>query len=137
MDSDRFNKKYKVDHTGAFADAFFIANLLFVGIFWIFLWVLYFTSYEKASQASKNHLKQALLASSITTLIVIIMNIYILMTTGYASVTALLSAEIYLMLVLPIFLVIGVFAFTKAVNDNDFRFPIIGNLLGIKRASPP
>ena len=132
MNNENFNKKYKVDHTGAFADAFFIGNLLFVGVFFVFLWILYFTSYKDASQASKNHLKQALLASSITTLIVIIMNVYILMTTGYASVTALLSAEIYLMLVLPIFLVLGVFAFTKAVNDNDFRFPIIGNLLGIK-----
>ena len=132
MEEKKFNQKYQVDHTGTVAEALFIANLLFVGIFYVILWGLYFLSYKDASQVSKNHLKQTLAASSLTTLIVIILNIFIASTSGYASATALISAEVYLMLVVPLFMVVGILGFTKAVNEKDFKFPIIGNLLGIK-----
>lgn len=121
----------KPDHTGTIAEAFFIANLLFVGIFYLFLWGLYFISYKHATQVGRNHLKQALLASTITTFIVVALNLYVWLSAGYASATALIAAEVYLMLVVPIFLVLGILGFTKAVNEKDFKYPIIGNLLGI------
>ena len=127
-----FNKKYKADHSGTVAEAFFIANLLFIGIFYILLWGLFFMSYKHATQVSKNHLKQTLVAASITTSIVILLNIIIVMTTGYASVEALISAEVYLMLVVPLFMVLGIFGFTRAVNEKDFIFPVIGKTLGIE-----
>ncbi len=117
------------DHTGTIAEALFIANLLFVGIFYLFLWGLYFISYENASAVSKNHLKQTLIASSISTFIVIIINIIIIMTTGYASATALILAEVYLMLIVPLFLIIGILGFTKAVQGLDFTFPLIGRFV--------
>jgi uncharacterized membrane protein len=126
-----FNRKYKTDHSGTIAEAFFIANLLFIGIFYLLLWGLYFMSYKHASQISKNHIKQTLLAASFTTSIVILLNIIIVMTTGYASVEALLSAEVYLMVVVPLFMVLGIVGFTRAVNEKDFKFPIIGGLLGV------
>lgn len=132
MDEQNFNTKYQNDHTGAFAEAFFIANLLFVGIFYLLLWGLYFKSYKQTSQVGKNHLKQTLAASSLSLFIVILLNIYVLATTGYASLAGLLAAEIYLMLVVPVFLILGILGFTKAVNEKDFKFPIIGNLLNIK-----
>ncbi|MEE9491852.1 MAG: hypothetical protein V3W04_00540 [Gammaproteobacteria bacterium] len=131
MNEEGFNKRYKKDHTGSFAEAFFIANLLFVGVFYLLLWGLYFMKKRHATQVSKNHLKQTLIASSFTTLIVISLNFFILMTTGYASATALITAEIYLMLVVPLFMVLGIFGFTKAINEKDFRFPVIGRFLGI------
>ncbi len=62
------------DHTGTVAEAFFIANLLFVGIFYVFLWGLYFLAYKNATPISKHHLKQTLVAGGITTLIVILLN---------------------------------------------------------------
>ena len=135
MDNKTINQKHQVDHTGTVAEAFFIANLLFVGIFYLFLWGLYFMSYKHASQVGKNHLKQTLLASSISTLIVIGLNLFVYFTAGYASATALISAEVYLMLIVPLFLVLGVIGFTKAVNEKEFKFPIIGQLLGVKTDS--
>jgi cytochrome bd-type quinol oxidase subunit 2 len=117
------------DHTGTIAEAFYIANLLFVGVFYLLLWGLYFLAYKNASPVSKHHLKQTLVASSISTLIVIILNIFIQLTTGYASATALILAEVYLMLIVPLFLIVGIMGFTKAVQGLDFTFPLIGKLL--------
>ena len=120
-----------VDHTGTVAEALFIANLLFIGIFYLVLWGLYFLAYKNASPVSKNHLKQTLVASTLSTLIVVLLNIFVLLTAGYASATALITAEIYLMLIVPLFMIVGILGFTKAVNEKDYKFPIIGNLLGI------
>ena len=132
MNETKYQQKYKADYTGAFAEAFFIANLLFIGVFYSFLWILYLVKYKDASQVSKNHIKQTLVASSITTLIVVILNIAILMTAGYASLPALIAAEVYLMFIVPLFLVLGILGFTRAVNEKDFKFPLIGKLFGIK-----
>jgi len=57
------------NHTAAFAEAFFIGNLLFVGVFYLALWTLYLLRYKNASVITQNHLKQTLVASSISTTI--------------------------------------------------------------------
>lgn len=117
------------DHTAAYAQAFFIGNLLFVGAFYLALWVLYLLRYDKASEITKRHIKQALIGSSISTTIFICINIFIMLTTGYASVTALFSLEFYFMLLLPMFLVVGILAFTRAVKGIDFNYPVIGRFV--------
>ncbi len=117
------------DHTAAYAQAFFIGNLLFVGVFYLALWVLYFLRYKKSSTITQRHLKQALIGSSISTTIFICINIFIILTTGYASVTALFSLEFYFMLLLPMFLVVGILAFTKAIKGIDFNYPLISRFI--------
>ncbi|MBE9560467.1 MAG: hypothetical protein IMF15_06730 [Proteobacteria bacterium] len=37
------------DHTAAYAEDFYIGNLLFVGVFYLALWILYFLRYERSS----------------------------------------------------------------------------------------
>jgi uncharacterized Tic20 family protein len=120
------------DHTAAFAAAFFIGNLLFVGIFYIALWLLYFLRYKNASPITKNHFEQAIAASSLSTFIFVAINAYILLTGGYATLTGLLSLELYFMLVVPVFMLLGILAFVKAVQNKDFRYPVIGKLLNLK-----
>ncbi len=119
------------DHTAAYAEAFYIGNLLFVGVFHLALWVLYFRRYNQASAITQHHLKQALIGSSISTTIFIAINIFIMLTSGYASVTALFSLEIYFMLLLPLFLVIGILGFSKAIKGIDFSYPLIGQLVKV------
>ena len=124
--------KYKPkDHTAAYAEAFFIANLLFVGVFYLALWILFLVRYKKTTPLAQNHLKQALVASSFTTFIFIDINLIILLTSGYASVTALVLLETYFMLFLPLFLIIGILAFAKAVTGRNFRYPLIARMLKI------
>lgn len=117
------------DHTAAYAEAFYIGNLLFVGVFYVALWVLYSMRYEKTSSIARNHLKQALLGSSITTIIFVVINISIILTGGYASLGALLLLEFYYMLLLPLFLVVGIMGFSKAIKGLDFNYPLIGRFI--------
>ena len=117
------------DHTAAYAEAFYIGNLLFVGVFYLALWVLYFRRYKQASVITQHHLKQALLGSSISTAIFIAINIFIILTSGYASVTALLSLEFYFMILLPLFLIVGIMGFSKAIKGIDFSYPLIGSFI--------
>jgi len=117
------------DHTAAYAAAFFIGNLLFVGAFYLALWILYIICYKESSDITKRHIKQALIGSSISTTIFISINIFIILTTGYASVAALFSLEFYFMLLLPMFLVVGILAFSKAVKGIDFNYPLISRYI--------
>jgi len=126
--------KQAADYMGAVAAALFMANLLFIGIFYLILWGFYFIAYKNASQVSKNHIKQALIGATISTLIALALNIFVITTTGYASATALIVAEVYLMLVVPLFMIIGILAFIKAVNEIDYPYPIIGKMLGVTKA---
>ena len=122
------SKQLQDDNTAAFAEAFFIGNLLFVGIFYIALWILYFLRYEQTSIVSKRHLSQTLIASSLSTIIFLSINLFILLTDGYASLTALFSLEVYFMLIVPLFLTAGVIGFTKAIKKVEFSYPLIGQL---------
>lgn len=124
MNSDNLNH----DNTAAIAEAFVIANLLFVGVFYLALWVLYLHRSNRCSDVGKNHLNQSLLVSSLTTFIFIVINVYIVLTTGYASLNALFTLEVYYMLVVPIFLVLAIIGFTKAIKGNIYIYPVIGRL---------
>ncbi len=117
------------DHTAAYAEAFYIANLLFVGIFYLALWALYFLRNKNTSPVAQHHLKQTLLASSITTLLFIAINIFIMLTVGYASAIGLFSLEFYFMIILPLCLIVGILGFTKAIKNQDFTFPLIGRFV--------
>lgn len=121
----------KEDSIGAIAEALFMINLLLTGLFYVALWILYFLKYKDASQVSKNHLKQALIASSISLLIFIAMFLYAALSSGFNSATTLIMGEIYLMLVIPLFLILGILGFTKAINHKNYAYPIIGKKLGI------
>lgn len=113
------------DHTAAYAQAFFIGNLLFVGVFYLALWLLYFLRYKQSCVITQYHIKQALVASSISTLIFMCINVFIMLTSGYASVTALFLLELYFMILLPMFLVVGIMAFTKAIKGINYNYPLI------------
>ena len=117
------------DHTAAYAEAFYIGNLLFVGIFYLALWILYLLRYKKSSVITQRHLKQSLIGSSISTFIFVGINIVILLTHGYTSVAALFSLEFYFMLLVPMFLIVGILGFSKAIKGMDFTYPLIGRFL--------
>lgn len=121
----------KNTHTAAIAESFFIANMLFVGLFYIAIWVLFILRYNTSSSVTKNHLKQTLIASSLSTALFIAINAFILLTIGYGTASALLILEVYFMLIVPLFAFVGIMGFSKAVNGKDFKFPLIASVSGI------
>jgi len=122
------NRDFTKDHTAIFAEAFFMANLLFVGIFYLALWVLYLLKYKQTSDLGQKHLVQTLIASSISTMIFVAINVFIIVTSAYASLTALLSLEIYFMVIVPLFLIAGIMGLTRAIRGLAFNYPLIGCL---------
>ena len=114
------------DNTAVLAEAFFIANLLFVGFFYVALWILYFCRYQKATRIGKIHLSQSLIASSISTTLFCLINVIIIRTDGYASLTSLFSLEIYFILIVPLFMIAGILGFTKAIKGASYNYPLIG-----------
>jgi len=126
----------KNDHTAAWAEAFYIGNLLFVGLFYLALWVLYFVRYKKTSAIDQHHLKQTLLASSITTVVFVIINSIILLTGGYFTLSGILLLELYYMIFLPVFLIVGIIAFSKAIKGVDYNYPLIGRFIAPVNSQP-
>jgi len=131
MNTEKIPKQQE-DNIGAIAVALFMINLLLAGLFYIALWILYFLKYKSASQVSKNYLKQSLIAATISIIIFLAMSLFAVFTSGFNSATTLIMAEVYLMVVIPLFLIVGILGFTKAINHKDYAFPIIGKMLGIK-----
>ena len=122
------------DYTAVYAVAFFMANVLFVvfgGVFYLALWVLYLRHYKNAPPVTRSHLKQALIAASLSTTIFVIINIFIISNGGYIplSRSAIIAIELYGLVVLPLFMATGVFALFKAIRNEDVRYPLIGRLI--------
>ena len=130
MDAENINNNE--DNIGAIANAFFMLGLLFIGFGYAALLGLYFLKYKGASTVSKNHLKQTLIAGAISLSIALAFIAFIMLTAGFASATALIMIEVYLMLIIPFFMFFGIMGFVKAINFKDYRFPLIGKLVGIK-----
>lgn len=124
--------KAKEDNIGAIAEAIFMLGLLFIGFGYVALLGLYFLKYKGASKVSQNHLRQVLIAGAISLFIAISFIVIIMLTTGFASATALIMIEIYLMVIIPLFMFFGIMGFVKAINHQDYRFPLISKLAGIK-----
>ena len=120
------------DNIGAIAQAFFMLGLLFIGFGFAALLGLYFLKYKGASMVSQNHLKQALIAGAISLFIALAFIVIIMLTAGFASATALIMIEVYLMVIIPLFMFFGIMGFVKAINYQDYRFPLISKLAGVK-----
>ncbi len=122
------------DHTAALAVVFYIANVLFVifgGVFYLALWILYARRYKSASPIAQSHLKQALVAASVSTAIFIAINLYVIANGGYVPLSrpAIVAIELYGLIVIPLFMATGVFALFKAVKNEPFQYPLIGRFV--------
>ena len=122
------------DHTAVYAVVFFMANVLFVvfgGVFYLALWVLYLRRYKTSLPVTRSHLKQALIAASLSTAIFVAINVCIIANGGYVPLTrtAIVAIELYGLLVLPIFMATGVFALFRAIKNENFRYPLIYRLI--------
>jgi hypothetical protein len=124
----------KSDNTAVLAVVLYMANVIFVvfgGVFYLALWVLYLRRYKTSSPLTQNYLKQALITASVSTTIFVTINIYIIVNGGYIplSRSAIVAIELYGLIVLPLFMATGVFALFKAIRNERFNFPLINRLL--------
>ena len=124
----------KIDHTATLAVVLYMANVLFVvfgGVFYLALWLLYLRRYKTSSPLAQSYLKQALIAASLSTAIFVVINIYIFANGGYIplSRSAIVAIELCRPFSLWLWPAPGVFALFKSIKNERFNFPLINRLL--------
>ena len=133
-------KEQNNDHSGQIAIALMMANLLFVvffGIPYILLCIFYLWRAPKASELVRSHMKQALIAATLTTVIyhaiTIIFDISVinLATGGHGEIPmqSIIALEAYFILVVPLFMGLGRFSRNRAIRGEAFRYPLIGRFV--------
>ena len=129
------------DHSAQISIALMMANLLFVVFFaipYVLLCLFYLWRAPKASDLTRSHMKQALLAATITTVIYHAITYFFdisvinLATGGHGEIPmhSIIALEVYFIVVVPLFMGLGIFSLNRAIRGEPFRYPLIGRLVG-------
>ena len=117
------------------AESLYLLNLLFPIIPLVFLTILYVRSRGISSEYLRSHTLQPWIAALVSTALFLLINLVAWLMGGYASLDSLVSIhslvalEVYTLLVILPFLVPGLFALTKAMSGQAWRYPLISRLL--------
>ena len=117
------------------AESLYLLNLLFPIIPLIFLAFVYFRSRGIHSEYLRSHTLQPWIAALISTTLFLIINLAAWLMGGYTSlenlvsIHSLVALEVYTLLVILPFLVPGLFALTRAMSGQAWRYPLIGRFL--------
>ncbi len=108
------------------SEGLYLLNLLFpllplLGLIW-----LRYRHRKHMAALVRNHLPQACRAACIATAVFIAANLLILLLGGYRSIHALIVFEVYFIIVVPLFLIPGLFGLIKAMAAQTYRYPLIG-----------
>ena len=116
-------------------ESLYLLNLLFPIIPLILLALVYFRSRSIHNEYLRSHTLQPWIAALISTALFLLINLVAWLMGGYASLDSLVSIhslvalEIYTLLVVLPFLVPGLFALTKAMSGQVWRYPLLGRFL--------
>ncbi len=117
------------------AESLYLLNLLFPIIPLIFLAFVYFRSRGIHSEYLRSHTLQPWIAALISTTLFLVINLVAWLMGGYSSlenlvsIHSLVALEVYTLLVILPFLIPGLFAITKAMSGQAWRYPLIGRFL--------
>jgi uncharacterized Tic20 family protein len=117
------------------AESLYLLNLLFPVIPLVLLGILYFRSRSIHSEYLRSHTLQPWMAALVSTILFLLINLVAWLMGGYASLDSLVSIqslvalEAYTLLVVLPFLIPGLFALTRAMSGQAWRYPLLGRLL--------
>ena len=133
MSMEAINRRDSDKRLAVTAESLYLLNLMFPLIPLVFMLIMYRRRFGEAAALGRNHLRQSLLAAFISSGLFILANLFILAHGGYRSVAALITFEVYFIAVVPLFVVPGLMALLRAMNEQEFRYPLIGRLIGDAR----
>ena len=110
------------------SESLYLLNLLFPLIPLGFLLVMRQRRLADAGVLGRSHLVQATTVAYISSALFILANVIILLFGGYKSVTALVTFEVYFIAVVPLFVIPGLLALLRAMNEQPASYPLIGRL---------
>jgi len=107
-------------------------NLLFPLLPMLTLLVIFWRRYKRASDLARMHMRQSLLGCGVSTLIFVGLNLVVVSSGGYSSVTSLNVFLFYFVAIAPLLLIPGFFGLLKAMSEEPYQFPLIGRLVETK-----
>ena len=111
------------------AEGLFFLNLFLLPVVgFVILALLYLRQRRHESRLARNHLKQALVAAGITTVLFLPI-VLIVLDSGFKSFALLIAVEIYLVAVVTPFAIVATFGLLKAMSQQEYRYPLIGKYL--------
>ncbi len=122
----------ELEHQGPHAKAIIsyglmLLNLLFPILIYVFLafyWLKHKKSQDRLLYVAIN---QSFISATISTLLFILANVLVLSMAQYKSTFALITFEIYFVLVVPVFLIPGLMGLVKSNASIIYFYPILGN----------
>jgi uncharacterized Tic20 family protein len=129
MTVDDITRRHSDRRLAVTAQGLYLLNLLFPLIPLVFLLAIYFRRVADAGALGRNHLRQALPAALVSSVLFVLANGVVLAYGGYRSVVALITFEVYFIAVVPLFVIPGLMGLLRAMNEQEFRFPILGRFV--------
>lgn len=128
MSVDAIRRRHSDKGLAILAESLYLLNLLFPLIPLAFMLLIRRRRFAEAGVLGRSHLQQATTVATISSILFVIANLVVLMFGGYKSVTALVTFEIYFIAVVPIFVIPGLLALLRAMNEQPARYPLIGRM---------
>jgi len=109
------------------AELFFLLNLVFLPVVgFIVLSVLYLRYRNTAPALARCHLRQTFNASIWAGIMLVLVNGLIILLGGYDSPSVWIIVILYLTSIHTVFIMLGTFGLTRAMNGKHYHYPVIG-----------
>lgn len=109
------------------AELFFLLNLVFLPVIgFIVLSVLYLRYRNTAPALAHCHLRQTFKASILAGIMLVLVNGVIILLGGYDSPSVWIIVILYLTSIHTVFIMLGTFGLTRAMNGKHYHYPVIG-----------
>lgn len=127
MDKDNDGRSIAV-----IAESLYVVNLFIPILMYIGLLVLNLFYRKSASQMVRVHLRQAVLMATISTAVFSALGLLILMFFNANSIAIVIILEAYFIIIVPLFIIPGLFGLVKAISGETYSYPILGKMIKIQ-----
>ena len=105
-----------------------LLNLLFPVLMYLPVCLLWRRHRQATDRLVNLAVNQAWLAATASTTLFLLANALIIGLAEYRSTFALITFEMYFIGVIPLFLIPGLLGLVKGLNQQAYRFPLIGRM---------
>lgn len=110
------------------AELLYLLNIIFLPVIaFIILVVLYRRHKNHKSLLARCHLRQTFIASIWAGIMIVLVNLLIILVGGYDSPWVWLIVIIYLTSIHTVFILLGTFGLTRAMNGKHYHYPAISH----------
>jgi hypothetical protein len=111
------------------AEVLYLGNISIVPVLgFVCLLIIYFRTVKKDYPFAVHHLRQAIVASIVSGLLLIVVSLLIIILGGFSSAYTWMLLILYFTCIHSMLILFGVFGITRAANDREYYYPLIGRI---------